>query len=133
MNLYKALKDGSGDHRPLRKLEVVAPAALAQLASSYPALPSDYSVFLETVGSGEIGQAAFMLYDGLLTAEQIYDKQTAAGLAGVLLFGDDMQGYCVGFDSGKGWAVVEVDPLNGQAHEVAGGFETYLRELLSSL
>nr|NLU60066.1 SMI1/KNR4 family protein [Pseudomonas sp. BIGb0427] len=76
-------------------------------------------------------QPLFILYDGLLAPNEIYDADSATALEGILLFGDDMRGYCAGFDTDNAWQVVEIDPLDGQAHVVAASFQEYLRDLLN--
>jgi hypothetical protein len=48
------------------------------------------------------------------------------GLERVVLFGDDMSGYCAGFDIAT-WKVVEVDPTNMVAEPVAESFEAFIR------
>ncbi|QXI37178.1 SMI1/KNR4 family protein [Pseudomonas xantholysinigenes] len=106
--------------------------SLAELSKSYPQVPSDYVSFLQTLGWGEIGSSAFMLYEGLLAPGQIYADEDDS-LAGIVLFGDDLQGYCCGFDTLKGWEVVEIDPVSRTAHAVADSFSSFIRDLLDDL
>ncbi|MCA9095997.1 MAG: hypothetical protein KDA68_21100 [Planctomycetaceae bacterium] len=39
----------------------------------------------------------------LLNPEDIYDPETARGLGGVLIVGDDFAGNCEAFDAANGW------------------------------
>lgn len=39
-------------------------------------------------------------------------------LLNVMLIGDDMQGYCFGFDKSRGFALIEVDP-RGTPQDIA--------------
>lgn len=82
---------------------------------------------------GEVVEAAYMLYEGLLTSDQVYDENGGNALGGILLFGDDLQGYCSGFDTNNGWVVVDIDPVSLEAHQVADSFFEFIRELLSDL
>ncbi|UVL63545.1 SMI1/KNR4 family protein [Pseudomonas sp. B21-032] len=129
--MFQDLKNNSPHGSMLSKLQPVASSMLAHLNECYPSLPEDYSSFLKEFGSGAVGaeQPLFILYDGLLAPNEIYDADSATALEGILLFGDDMQGYCAGFDTA--WQVVEIDPLDGQAHVVAASFQEYLRDLLN--
>lgn len=130
--MFQDLKNNSPHGSMLSKLQPVASSMLAHLIECYPSLPSDYSAFLKEFGSGAVGaeQPLFILYDGLLAPDEIYDAQSATALDGILLFGDDMQGYCAGFDTDNAWEVVEIDPLDGQAHVVAASFQEYLWDML---
>ncbi len=129
--MFQDLKDSAPHSSMLSKLQPVTSAMLAHLSECYPSLPEDYSTFLKEFGSGAVGadQPLFILYDGLLAPNEIYDADSATALEGILLFGDDMQGYCAGFDTDNAWQVVEIDPLDGQAHVVAASFQEYLRDL----
>ncbi|HEX8916540.1 MAG TPA: hypothetical protein VF796_29585 [Humisphaera sp.] len=79
------------------------------LRARYPGVPEDYVQFLTEIGYGRIGGGRLSVYSGPVEADDIYDEQTAAALAGVLLVGDDFTGYCVGYATGLGWVWGGVD------------------------
>ena len=67
----------------------------------------DYVQFLEEIG-GPIHSKIF-IYEGPVKATDIYTTD-AIHLEAIALIGDDMQGYCTGFDAADGMRLVEVDP-----------------------
>lgn len=68
----------------------LAPDVVAEFRRRFPALRDDYFNYLMSVGWGET-EAGPMIYEGPTTAEEIYGQRDA--LAGILLLGDDFQGY----------------------------------------
>jgi hypothetical protein len=63
-----------------------------------------------------------------LEPDEIHDPVAAAGLDGLLFFGDDLAGYCEGFDPCYGWRVVEVEPLDASVSMIAPSFEHFTRQ-----
>ncbi|BCJ05789.1 hypothetical protein PRtIB026_A44150 [Pseudomonas sp. RtIB026] len=118
---------------PLSKLTTAEAQMLSALAGPHSQVPADYLAFIRELGWGEVGEAAYMLYEGLLTPDQVYDEDGDNALEGILLFGDDLQGYCSGFDTNNGWVVVDIDPVSREAHQVADSFSEFIRELLGDL
>ncbi len=117
----------------LADLNAVGRDVLDRLEQLHGPLPVDYAEFLEDHGGGLIGNAAFCLYGGLLAPDEVYDRVAADGLQGLLLFGDDLQGYCTAFDTDDGWAVVEIDPRGADVSRIADTFEAFLRNKLAEL
>ena len=111
---------------PLDKLTPLPADALARLRAAHPQLPEGYLDFLTHVGFGEIGDAAFMLYGGLLAPDEVFGE-TPDGLQGVWLFGDDFAGTNCGFDSADGWRIVEIDPTNFSKDVVGEDFAAFIR------
>lgn len=114
----------------LEKLEKVESSEAEKLKSIYPNLPEDYLSFLEEVGNGEIGNAAYMIYNGVLSPDEIYDETMAKSLSDILIFGDDMQGFCSGFDVEHGWLVVEIDPSDMSYRKTFDCFSDFIRDKL---
>ena len=117
-----------GDHPLLASLERVPAAAARRMRKEHPGIPEDYLAFLQTVGFGSIGDRSFMIYGGPISPPFVYDPATAEAVEGVLLFGDDFQGSCVGFDARR--RVVEVDP-RGETKVVAPTFTRFLSSWLT--
>jgi len=80
---------------------------LAKLRNNYSWIDSDYVAFLREVGYGDLGE--IHLYSGPIPATSVYSLN-GDRLQSVLLFGDDGQGYCFGFDADNVYRVVEVNP-----------------------
>ena len=111
---------------PLDKLTPLAGEALARLRAAHPQAPEGYLDFLTTLGFGELGEASFMLYGGLLAPDEVFGD-TPAPLAQVLLFGDDFAGTHCGFDTAHGWRIVEIDPTNFSPDVVGEDFAAFIR------
>ncbi len=74
----------------------LAPEVIAELRRQYPTLRDDYFNYLMSVGWGET-EAGPMIYEGPTRPEEVYGQRDV--LAGILLLGDDFQGYCFGYNS----------------------------------
>ncbi|MCR9117281.1 MAG: hypothetical protein NXI22_10090 [bacterium] len=72
----------------------LTPDAIAELRRQYPNLRDDYFDYLSTVGWGET-DAGPMIYEGPTESNEIYGPREE--LAGIVLLGDDFQGYCFGY------------------------------------
>lgn len=118
-------------HRRLAGLEKVKAADLREFRAETPGLPADYLTFLETVGFGSI-ESRYMIYGGPCRPSDFYDSASAAKLGDLVLFGDDFQGYCAGFDPKDRWCVVEVDPTRMATHVVASTFTEFLAAWLQA-
>lgn len=126
MSQFDDLRAQKGQGTPFDQLTPLATDALARLRAAHPDAPAGYLDFLANVGFGELGDATFMLYSGLLTPDEVYGE-TPEGLEGVLLFGDDLAGVNSGFDSANGWAIVEIDPTSYARDVVGHDFAAFIR------
>ncbi len=77
------------DQRPLTSAEI------DRLVAEHPDLPRDYLAYLRDFGWGETPRG-HVIYSGPISPDEVYpqlpgDKQR-------VLIGDDMQGYCLGYD-----------------------------------
>lgn len=94
---------------PESDFELLSDATIAGLLEEYPDLPVHYLDFLREIGWGRLGSMHFMFYSGPIEPGEIFDSETATGLAGVLLIGDDFAGWSLGFDRSAGWQLVGID------------------------
>lgn len=117
------MKDGNP---AISLLQPCDEATLERIRRSQPDVPKDYLEFLREVGAGEIGKSQYNVYTGLIDPAEVYGE-TPPGLQNIALFGDDMQGFCAGFDT-VNWKVVEVDPTNMAAVPAANSFEEFIRK-----
>ncbi len=102
---------------------------ISQLRSQYPQLPADYLEFLGEVGSGDLGN--LVIYASPMSPAEVYGGSRSAGLDGILLFGDDMQGFCYGFDLKDDCRVVEIDPRGNVNRTIAPKFLSFVRYFLA--
>lgn len=130
MVFYDDLLSLKGSRTPFDKLDPL-PAGRVVTLSSGVNLPQDYISFLVEIGFGELGDAGYMLYDGLVGPEDIYGE-VSDELEGILIFGDDFQGFNAGFKV-YDWSVVEVDPSNMTINVVANNFQDFIRNKIIEL
>jgi hypothetical protein len=93
------------------------------LRAEQPNLPGAYLEFLGEVGFGDLG--GLCLYSDPTSAGSVYSP-LPDHLRSILLIGDDMQGYCFGFDTGDGFRLVEITPTG----TIESGFEPDFTGLL---
>lgn len=94
------------------------------LKKRHPELPADYLRFLVEVGYGDLGE--LQLHSGPSDAESFYPT-TPESLKNVIIFGDDKQGYCFGFDKSNGHQVVEISPGGEVVTDVGPDFTSLLQ------
>ncbi|SDE97415.1 hypothetical protein SAMN05444679_1487 [Variovorax sp. CF079] len=116
---------------PEKLLGNLKPVDAADLRRKHADLPDDYVSFLSRIGAGTIGRSQYSLYTGLVEPGFVYGD-VPPQLAGVLLFGDDFQGFNAGFRT-KTWEVVEIDPLDRRVHVAAPSFEAFIRNTIKNL
>ncbi|MEO2036840.1 MAG: hypothetical protein ABGZ35_32595 [Planctomycetaceae bacterium] len=69
--------------------------AITELRRQYPYLRNDYFDYLSTVGWGET-EAGPMIYEGPIEPDEVYGSRDE--LTGIVLLGDDFQGYCFAYN-----------------------------------
>jgi hypothetical protein len=89
------------------------------LKVEFVGIPIEYTEFLEKVGYGEVGD--IRIYEAPTSPDDIYPV-AQGDLSGIVLFGDDFQGYCFGFDTTKNFCLVEVDPRGNPRPRSEKGF-----------
>lgn len=91
----------------------LAATEVDELKRQYPEIPEDYLAFLAEVGFGDLGE--LQLHSGPSSAGSLYSP-LPKHLEQVIVFGDDKQGYCFGFDRANNYRLVEVSP-NGEVND----------------
>jgi hypothetical protein len=88
---------------PQSRLEPLTAKHLAHLIREFPKLPAHLRNFFKEIGCGCIGNSRYMIYD-LLSPKDFFDDETATGLDGVFLIGDDFAGHHEAYDTrGRQW------------------------------
>ena len=93
------------------------------VAKRYPGMPDDLRHFYVTYGYGSIGDGRYMIHC-LLEAGEIFDSETARGLDGVLIVGDDFAGHCEAFDAANGWLFGSIG-ANARFESYGGIYSTF--------
>ena len=97
------LRDAILANHPKSRLKPMTAAEMKKLLSQHPKMPAHLRDFFSQVGCGSIGDSRYMIYD-LVSPEDIFDEETAAGLKGILLVGDDFAGSHEAYDTrGRSW------------------------------
>jgi|GEM_PF-1144088 len=101
----------------------LAPSEQEELKCSFRGLPEEYVHFLGTIGFGNF--EVIQLYSGPVTPSSVYPRPKQ-NLSHIILFGDDFQGYCFGFDMEQHFALVEVDPRGNARRRMEDGFVAFI-------
>lgn len=91
-------------------------------------LPEDYKDFVEQIGFGEVGDGWFMLYSGIVLADEIFGEEVEE-LKELYFFGDDMQGIHAAIDKRTN-TIVEVDSSDMSILKVSSSFTSYMENLI---
>ncbi len=115
----------------IEKLRKLDKQATARLLAEFPGIPSDYISFLEEIGCGNLG--SIHIYSGPALCSSIYPERVLEQLSSIVLFADDIQGYCFGFDKANEYRLVEVDPkgtprISSLKRDFSGLLKFYLSE-----
>jgi len=96
---------------------------LSNLMAACPGLPTDYLGYLRDVGWGEAATGR-MIYSGPISPKDVYGA--SVDLPGIVLLGDDLAGYCFGYDL-VGGTYGEISPTGGwQPSPSDSGFVQYV-------
>jgi hypothetical protein len=97
------LRDAIIANHPKSRLKPKTAAEMKALLSRHPKMPAHLRDFFSEVGCGSIGESRYMIY-ALISPTSIFDEETASGLKGVLLVGDDFAGRHEAYDTrGRSW------------------------------
>lgn len=86
--------------------------------------PQDYVDFMHQIGFGNLG--SLQIYNAPINPESVYPAHVQQ-LKTVVLFGDDFQGYCFGFDIADGMRVVEINPRGDVDKSVELSLKLFIR------
>lgn len=90
-------------------------------------LPEEYLNWLSERGWGE-QESGIMLYSGPVHPDDIFGEQHPVALRGVLLVGDDMAGYSIGYRATDlGWQFVGFDSDGSGLEVIREGLIAYLK------
>ncbi len=121
MGRFDSIRNNIPNAESLRRLST---SEVEILRSRHPGLSEDYLEFLREVGFGNLGK--IQLYSRPTSAGSVYSPMPKH-LQQILLIGDDMQGYCFGFDTDNGFRLVEISPKGTIEPGVESEFTGFLR------
>lgn len=131
MGTYDDLIATKGSGTVYDRLTPIGSEDALNQAAVFGAVPKDYLDFIAQVGFGELGDSCFMLYGGPMEPEEVFgtDGRLPPGL---LLLGDDFNGFHVAFDT-KDWSVVEIDSADRGTTFIGTNFEDFIRSKIASI
>ena len=97
---------------------------ISALKNSYSSIPNEYLDWLSTVGWGE-HENGYMFYSGPSYSVEIFGSDIPANIHSVLLIGDDMAGYSIGFD--KSGQFVGIDSNDWELDVISEGLNAYIK------
>jgi hypothetical protein len=80
----------------MAKRRLSTASELERLATIWPGLPGDYLAYLRDIGWGTAVNGRHMVYSGPIRPGEVYPQLSDE--TNRVLIGDDMQGYCLGYD-----------------------------------
>jgi hypothetical protein len=80
----------------MAKLRPATSSDIERLRARWPQLPEDYFAYMRDVGWGTSPSGRHMIYSGPIAPDEVYPQLSSE--TNRVLIGDDMQGYCLGYD-----------------------------------
>jgi hypothetical protein len=133
MTRYVDLASSLRNASLIEKFHRVTGDQLAALRTDFPGIPEDYLEYLAEIGWGTFGASLFVVYEGPISPEDMYDPVTAARFKSLWLIGDDYSGYNIAFDTKRSWSIVGIDSANMEVNRVAKTFESFIRKKADNL
>jgi hypothetical protein len=96
------IRDVIRERFPESRLEPLTDKQLATLKRRHPKVPAQLLEFFKVIGCGSIGSSRYMIYD-LIDAADIFGKDSARDLDGIVLIGDDFAGHHEAYDAKNKW------------------------------
>ncbi len=113
--------------RDVASLPKLTAAAQEKIRTSFPGIPEDYVDFLGRIGYGNLGE--LQIYSAPIEPRDVFPCASEQ-LEAIVLVGDDLQGYCFGFDTTESYQLVELDPAGDIDNRFAANFSSWIRDHL---
>ncbi|UTW45415.1 hypothetical protein KFE80_00320 [bacterium SCSIO 12696] len=108
-------------------MEILPEREIAEIRSKYPDISQEYLAWLSEVGWGEL-ESGYMIYSSPIYASEMFGELCPENIKKVLMVGDDMAGYSVGFVfNDSGWNFVGVDSCGWVDEMIPEGFSAYFK------
>lgn len=94
------------------------------IETKYPNIPENLKSLYRELGYGTIGDSYYSIHV-FLEPTDIYDQETAEGLKGKYIVGDDFCGDCHAYDAEDNWKFGYID-CNGEFNNLAGIYSDFI-------
>lgn len=109
------------------KMERLSSRQIEAIKTEHGPVPDEYLTWLCERGWGE-QESGIMLYSGPMHPKEIFGEQYPVALRDVLLIGDDMAGYSVGYRAAElSWQFVGFDSAVSELEIIKEGLGAYLK------
>ena len=95
-----------------------------KIQDTFPQIPEEYLQFLRNIGWGRVSHS-LMLYSGPVTPDEIY-LDNYQNTNEVIIFGDDFNGHCFGWNTENSYSVVDIDPIDFSIEELDLSFQVFV-------
>ena len=131
MGRYDDVRDFLDEHSRKSKRTILPTAEVEKLRKTYPGIPDDFVDYLSEIGWGSFLECRYMVYDGFVDLESIFDAKTAATFSKrVVCFGDNFSGDLGGFLPDESWKVIEIWHDSMEIYDPGQSFEEFIRDLI---
>jgi len=108
-------------------MEKLSDPQIEAIKDEHGPLPEEYLAWLSEKGWGE-QESGIMLYSGPVHVKEIFGDDYPKVLKAVLLIGDDMAGYSIGYrQTERGWQFVGFESAGGDLEIIEEGLRAYLK------
>jgi hypothetical protein len=96
-----------------------------EIKHMFPAIPEEYFDFMRDIGWGNFSNN-LMLYSAPVTPDEIYGDDYPDVISRILIFGDDFNGRCFGWDTSNKFSIGEIDPIEFSFELVNSNFKEFV-------
>jgi hypothetical protein len=108
-------------------MEKLSKNKIAEIQSTYPGIPLEYLDWLAENGWGE-HESGYMIYSNPTYSSEIFGSECPENIMNILMVGDDMAGYSIGFiKTNSSWQFVGIKSCGWEVEKISEGFSGYLK------
>lgn len=109
---------------PDSKFDLIKEEWISTVEHSYPNIPENLKYLYRNLGYGTIGNSYYSIHV-LLEPSDIYDQETAIGLKGKYIVGDNFCGDCHAYDADNNWTFGYINS-NGEFIELTECYTDFI-------
>jgi hypothetical protein len=107
------------------RLHQLSSSEIKEIRDIFPNIPEEYFEVMKNRGWGKVSNN-LMIYSGPVTPSEIYGDDYQDIIDKVIIFGDDFNGRCFGWDTNNNYSIVEIDPVDFSIEEVNLNFKEFI-------
>jgi hypothetical protein len=108
-------------------MERLSKNEIEEIRSAYPGIPQEYLDWLSDNGWGE-HESGYMIYSSPTYSSEILGSEFPESIKNILMVGDDMAGYSIGFiGNNSNWKFVGIDSCGWEIETISESFGGYLK------